>query len=124
MGDVYCKVCGEPWDIAGVLPALHGREDEADMTKKEAEILVSGKGCPSCKGKPTMKCKKCGEVYKGWMIPDIAERIGVEVEEIEQLIYKDKKCIECLGELKKVKYSGYYESLIDVDGEIDVIDYL
>lgn len=51
MGDIYCRVCGEPWDIAGVLPALNGREDEADMTKEEAEMLVKGLGCPACKGK-------------------------------------------------------------------------
>jgi len=78
MGDVYCKVCGEPWDIAGVLPALHGREDEADMTKEEAEMLLSGKGCPCCKGKPRDRT------------------------------FDDE----------------YFQGLLEVDGEIDVIDFL
>ncbi|MHA1882580.1 MAG: hypothetical protein ACTSUO_06005 [Candidatus Thorarchaeota archaeon] len=40
--DVYCKVCGEPWDAYGV---FHG-----DMTVEERKMFLDGKGCPCCKG--------------------------------------------------------------------------
>ena len=79
MGDIICKVCGEPWDYWGVMLAIRGREDEADMTKEEAEMLLSGKGCPACKGKP-----------------------------------RDNKDHS----------EEYYSSLVEADGEINVLDYL
>ena len=44
MGDIICRVCGEPWDSFGV----HSR---IDVTNAEARRILSGKGCPSCKGK-------------------------------------------------------------------------
>ena len=43
MGDILCRVCGEPWDHYG---ARHGD----DMTKGEYGRLVKGLGCPCCKG--------------------------------------------------------------------------
>ena len=43
MGDVICNICGEPWDFWGM---MHG-----DMTKTEARTMLSGEGCPCCKGK-------------------------------------------------------------------------
>jgi hypothetical protein len=49
LGDIYCKVCGEPWDAYGV------RHHE-DMDAKEAAMLLSGRGCPSCKGKLPVDC--------------------------------------------------------------------
>lgn len=42
MGDIYCAVCGEPWESYGV---NHG-----DMTPEERIIFLDGKGCPCCKG--------------------------------------------------------------------------
>ena len=45
-GDYFCSVCGEPWDAYGVRIALKG--EVSDMTKKEAERFMKGKGCPSC----------------------------------------------------------------------------
>ena len=44
MGDIICRVCGEPWDAFGV----HSR---TDVTEREAKQILSGRGCPSCKGK-------------------------------------------------------------------------
>ena len=44
MGDVICRVCGEPWDFYGI---MHG-----DVTPEEAQDILNGRGCPSCKGKP------------------------------------------------------------------------
>ena len=43
MGDIYCAVCGEPWDAYGV---YHG-----DMTEEEKENFLAGRGCPVCKGR-------------------------------------------------------------------------
>jgi len=77
MADIYCKVCGEPWDVSGVLAAIYGRE--ADMSKAEAEKLLKGEGCPCCHGKP-----------------------------------KDKKSHD----------DEYFEGLLNIDGEIDIMDYL
>jgi hypothetical protein len=49
VSDVYCAVCGEPWDYMGVL--------DGDMTKEEARKFLKGKGCPACDfGK---KCPSC-----------------------------------------------------------------
>lgn len=38
--DVYCKRCGEPWDLYGV---QHG-----DMTATERDSFWRGEGCPAC----------------------------------------------------------------------------
>jgi len=43
MEDIYCRVCGEPWDAYGV---FHG-----DMTEEERDRFLRGEGCPVCKGK-------------------------------------------------------------------------
>jgi len=45
--DVYCKRCGEPWDLYGV---QHG-----DLTATERDRFWSGEGCPSCHGKAVEK---------------------------------------------------------------------
>lgn len=42
MGDMLCKVCGEPWDGYGV---------RHDFTAAERLQFYNGKGCPCCKGK-------------------------------------------------------------------------
>lgn len=48
IGDITCKVCGEPYDAFGV---YHG-----DMSPAEKTQFLRGKGCPSCKGNPN-KCE-------------------------------------------------------------------
>jgi len=54
--DVYCKRCGEPWDLDEV---RHG------MTASEQRRFWDGRGCPSCFGKrPCNKridCRECME---------------------------------------------------------------
>ncbi|RLI74001.1 hypothetical protein DRP04_15200 [Archaeoglobales archaeon] len=102
--DVYCKVCGEPWDTYSL------RED---FTEEERKMFLRGKGCPACKGIPTMYCENCARPYKGWMRGDMTK------EEIE-LIWKKKVCPECGSKLKVAKYSGeYMNSLVDCDGAIE-----
>ena len=39
--DIYCKVCGEPWDVMDI------REE---FTEEEKKRFFSGQGCPACKG--------------------------------------------------------------------------
>ena len=41
MGDIYCAVCGEPWDAYGV---YHG-----DMTEEEKENFLAGRDAQSAK---------------------------------------------------------------------------
>ena len=48
MGDIICRICGEPWDAYGVYT-------KTDVTEEEAKLILSGKGCPSCKGKKRTK---------------------------------------------------------------------
>lgn len=43
MGDITCRICGEPWDAYGVY--------NGDMTEEEKQIFLKGLGCPCCKGK-------------------------------------------------------------------------
>lgn len=40
MGDVYCRICGEPWDYYGL---KHG-----DVEAGESERILRGEGCPCC----------------------------------------------------------------------------
>lgn len=38
--DVYCKRCGEPWDLMGIR--------DGDMTEEERKMFLRGEGCPCC----------------------------------------------------------------------------
>ncbi|MDD5038680.1 MAG: hypothetical protein PHN78_05125 [Dehalococcoidales bacterium] len=51
--DLYCKRCGEPWELDYV---------QHDMTILERVDFNTGKGCPSCKGKQICDKKEdCSE---------------------------------------------------------------
>jgi|DewCreStandDraft_5_1066085.scaffolds.fasta_scaffold01803_25 RecJ-like exonuclease len=54
MGDIYCTVCGEPWDAYGV---KHG-----DMAPDEAHRFLRGEGCPACHF--GTKCRACNGTGK------------------------------------------------------------
>lgn len=41
MGDIICKICGEPWDMYGL---RHG-----DVKPDVADKILDGVGCPYCK---------------------------------------------------------------------------
>jgi len=55
--DVYCKRCGEPWDVYGV--------EHGDMDDHERRRFWAGEGCPSCFGKEPCTadydCDECPE---------------------------------------------------------------
>lgn len=75
MSDIYCTVCGEPWDAYGV---HHG-----DMLEWEARLFKAGAGCPSCEGQePTdaetldpsvredLRIESARSMADGWDDPD------------------------------------------------------
>ena len=39
--DLFCQVCGEPWDIQSV--------EHYDFSDSERKKFHAGKGCPACK---------------------------------------------------------------------------
>lgn len=75
MGDIYCAKCGEPWDSYSLQPGIYN-SGEGDLTREEAQGILKGVGCPSCKfgtqcpqcngrGK-TISCRACrdsGRIY-------------------------------------------------------------
>ena len=53
MSDIYCSICGEPWDAYGVR--------QGDMTPAEARQFLSGQGCPCCEfGTACPHCRGTG----------------------------------------------------------------
>jgi len=109
MGDVYCKICGEPWDVWSV---------KEDFSEKERKKFYEGKGCPACKGKPTYYCENCGKYFKGWM--DFEREFPGAEEEVKRLIWEEKKCPYCFGKLKKVRFTtSYFDSVVENDGAIE-----
>ena len=49
--DVYCKRCGEPWDLYGV---------QHEFTPEERDHFWKGEGCPSCCGmQPCDRVEEC-----------------------------------------------------------------
>jgi len=120
MVDVYCKNCGEPWDVLSL---------DEDFTEEERKMFFKGKGCPACKGIPTMYCEKCKQTFKGWMQRRLIEEYGDKV--VIDLIWKEKICPECCSKLKVAKFDEeFIESLIDCDGAVEnvtgesILDYI
>lgn len=127
MVDIYCKKCGEPWDLAEIIDALNRR---GDMTKEEAEKILRGEGCPccgfgkycpSCKG--TGKCPECDgmgiEKFKDWITNSYIERTCTWCS-------GTGKCSRCsgTGKLKENHDGEYYSGLVEADGEINALDYV
>lgn len=87
-GDLYCNVCGEPWNGYGV---LHG-----DMTQEESIKFIDGLGCPSC----TLKKERSSDRMKKQ--EPCAQRIGEHLqgrlEDIKDIL-KAEDQIEALNEL-------------------------
>ena len=55
--DVYCKRCGEPWDVLGL--------QDGDFEASERRRFWAGEGCPGCFGKQPCDreedCEACPE---------------------------------------------------------------
>jgi len=107
--DIYCKVCGEPWDVMDI------REE---FTEEEKKRFFSGQGCPACKGIRTLYCERCDRFFKGWMIEDLTKEFGTD--EVIKLIWKEKTCPYCLSKLKKVEfYEDFFGSVVENDGSVE-----
>jgi len=63
MGDIICKVCGEPYDYL----AFDDDDDDEDFSLKELDFMLKGKGCPSCKGEKPDNAKPYGERMMDWI---------------------------------------------------------
>jgi hypothetical protein len=78
--DVYCKRCGEPWDLYGV---QHG-----DMTATERDSFWSGEGCPSCHGKAVEKRPLRADLTSALheILGDDVDGLAAELEDAEFLL--------------------------------------
>lgn len=47
MSSIFCARCGEPWDSTGGIHYSH-----SDLTEKQYQLLLEGRGCPCCQGDP------------------------------------------------------------------------
>ena len=81
--DIYCKRCGEPWDLYGV---QHG-----DMTTTERDRFWAGEGCPSCYGKPVERQPFRSHLMAAMqdLLGDDIDGLAAEMEDAEALLGKD-----------------------------------
>ncbi len=81
--DVYCKRCGEPWDLDGV--------EHGDMTDDERRRFWSGGGCPACYGKPVTKRPFRARVASALedILGDDRDGLAAALEDAEALLGKE-----------------------------------
>ncbi|MBI2851970.1 MAG: hypothetical protein HYX84_02535 [Chloroflexi bacterium] len=80
--DLYCRRCGEPWDIYYV---------EQEMDPLERVHFKDGEGCPACYGKPIEKRPFRAELAAAFqdVLGDDTDGIAVEMEDAEALMGED-----------------------------------
>lgn len=141
MGDLFCKKCGEPWDVGHVYE---------EMSEAEREILLKGEGCPSCGfGSYCSVCKGAKKlVFRVFKNSEItSEELEEEVDRYVKAfwdevrwgnfevtaefkgdkVYIVKVCQRCNGTGKPMGGDDdeYYGGLVDNDGDlIDVMEVL
>ena len=70
--DIYCYVCGEPWDMGSL---------NEDMSPKEKADFLKGEGCPCCKGKkPADMNRRTAERIQAQTV--ISEIMGDDIDGI------------------------------------------
>jgi len=81
--DIYCKRCGEPWDLYGV--------EHGDMTDEECRRFWRGKGCPSCYRKPIEEQPFRGQLTTVLhdVLGDDLDGLASELEDAESLLGED-----------------------------------
>lgn len=81
--DVYCKRCGEPWDLYGV--------EHGDMTDDERRRFWAGEGCPRCYGKPVAKRPFRAEVTSVLhdLLGDDLDGLAAELDDAEFMLGKE-----------------------------------
>ena len=77
--DVYCKRCGEPFDLMGITD---------EFSKDEKKDFWAGKGCPACAGKPAPEKKpfRC-EIQQALedVLGDDHDGLAAEMEDAEAM---------------------------------------
>jgi hypothetical protein len=77
--DIYCRRCGEPYDLDCV---------NFEMTSQEHNHFKSGEGCPSCDGKTvekrTFRADVSGVLQD--MLGDDLDGVAAELEDAEFLL--------------------------------------
>ncbi len=78
--DVYCKRCGEPWDLLGV--------NDGDMTATERDRFWRGEDCPSCHGKAVEKRPFRAELTTVLhdLLGDDVDGLAAELEDAEVML--------------------------------------
>jgi hypothetical protein len=77
--DLYCKRCGEPYEIDYV---------NWDMTPDEKKNFKTGAGCPSCFGKPVEKRPFRAEMSDALesILGDDIDGLAAEMEDAEWML--------------------------------------
>ncbi len=77
--DVYCKRCGEPFDLYGV--------NNDDLTEEERKRFWAGQGCPCCYGKPVEKRPFRAELQEALegILGDDYDGLAAEMEDAEAM---------------------------------------
>ncbi|RMD67338.1 hypothetical protein D6833_00310 [Candidatus Parcubacteria bacterium] len=71
--DLYCMVCGEPWDVCYV---------QSDFTPQEKADFHAGLGCPSCEGKRP----EGGTPFRSQLAAVAADLLGDDVDGIAAMM--------------------------------------
>jgi hypothetical protein len=106
--DYICPVCGEPWDITGVLDGLKGK---GDMSKEEAEMFLNGWGCPCCKSNLPRRLELVNDCL------GLLYNLDRKIDKIEPLsLYREeyrkiKDSINTLEQLLDALWKKLYEEL-------------
>ena len=81
--DVYCKRCGEPWDLYGV--------EHGDMNADERTLFWAGKGCPACFGKAVENQPLRAQITEALheVLGDDIDGLAAELEDAEFLLGKE-----------------------------------
>jgi hypothetical protein len=93
--DYICPICGEPWDIRGVIDGFKGKKD-GDMSKEEAELFLNGWGCPCCKSNIPHRLETVDECF------NLLEELENKLEIFELMnLFKDeyRNIVDCLRKL-------------------------
>lgn len=93
MASICCARCGEPWDSTGGIHHSH-----SDLTEKQYQLLLEGRGCPTCCGDPMNHAGFAEAIAMG----------GDEHEMRQEAVRQWRRSIEALSE---GEYDYCYESL-------------
>jgi hypothetical protein len=77
--DVYCKRCGEPYELLGITD---------DFTDEERVRFWAGEGCPCCYGKPAPEKKPFRAVLQEELegiLGDDHDGLAAEMEDAEAM---------------------------------------